>query len=269
LVIPLFVASLCLAHQEIEVLIADLDRRIVEEPSDPSLYLRRGELRRLHCEWTLALADYQRARDLDPGLAVVDLCLGKILLSVRLWTPALLVLDRYLAVRPLEPEGLAERARARWRLGDADGAAQDLVRALAVYPEQRLPPPELYLEAARALAAGGRDDEALRVLDEGLGRLGRPVTLALSAVQLELDLKRYPQALARLEEAARSSPRKELWLLRRGRILEDAGRTEEALGAYRDALAAAGNSPAFRRKNPAAQRLAEEAREAIGRLSKK
>jgi predicted Zn-dependent protease len=258
-------------HQEIEVLIADLDRRIQEEPEDPALYLRRGELRRLHCEWTLALNDYQRARDLDQELAVVDLCLGKILSEGGLWTPALLVLDRYLAERPFEAEGLATRARARWRLGDLDGAAQDFARAIEVYPAKRLPPPELYLETARALAAqgGARVDEALRVLDEGLARLGRPVTLALSALQLELDRKRYPQALARLDEAAQGSPRKELWLLRRGRILEDAGRAEEAHADYREALAAVEKSPAFRRNNRTTQRLEEEARDALERLSRK
>ena len=256
------------AHQEIEVLIADLDRRIVEEPSDPALYLRRGELRRLHCEWTLALKDYQRAREIDRGLAVVDLCLAKILLEERLWTPALLVLDRYLAERPVDAEGLASRARARFRLGDPEGAAQDLVRAIEVYPEKRLPPPELYLEAARALAAAGRPDEALRVLDDGLARLGNPIALALSALQLELDRKRYPQALARLEEAARGSPRNRVWLLRRGRILEEAGRTGEALAAYREALAEAQKSRSSRRNNRATQRLEEEAREAIGRLSR-
>jgi len=254
-------------HADIEVLIADLDRRIAEAPSDPALYLRRGELRRLHCEWTLALNDYQRARDFDPELAVVDLCLGKILAEAGLWSPALLVLDRYLAERPLEAEGFAARARVRWKLGDPDGAARDFARAIAVYPASRLPPPELYLDGARSLAAAGRPDAALRILDEGLARLGSPITLVLSALQLELDGKRYPQALARLDEAAKGSARKEHWLLRRGRILEDAGRAEEAREAYREVLAAVEKSTAFRRQNRATQRLEAEARESLERLS--
>jgi len=94
------------------------------------------------------------------------------------------------------------------------------------------------------------------------------VTLALSALELELELKRYPQALARVDEAARGSARKELWLLRRGRILEAVGQTEEALATYREALAAAEGSQALRRQNRAAQRLGNEAREAIARLSR-
>lgn len=256
-------------HPEIEVLIAEIDRRIQEEPSDPALYLRRGELRRLHREWIPALNDYQHARDLDPDLAVVDLCLAKILLEEGLWTPAILVLDRYLAERPREAEGLATRARARWRLGDLDGAALDLARAIEVYPASRFPPPELYLECAQAWAAWGRPDQALQVLDEGLARLGSPITLVLSALQVELDRRRYPQALARIDEAARTSPRKEIWLLRRGRVLEEAGRAEEAVTAYREALAAVERSPAFRRQNRATQRLEAEARESLERLSTK
>jgi predicted Zn-dependent protease len=264
-------APLARGHQEIEVLVADLDRRIREEPSDAALHLRRGELRRLHREWTLALEDYQRARDLDPRLAVVDLCLGKVLLELGLWTPALVLLDRYIAERPLEAEGLASRALARRRLGDLAGSADDLAQAIDFYPANLLPPPELYLENARALAAqgGGRVDEALRVLDEGLARLGRTVTLALSAVELELERKRYSQALARLDEAARSSPRKEVWLLRRGRILEEAGKAEEAREAYREALGVGRASPAFRRNTPAAHRLEAEARASLERLSMK
>jgi predicted Zn-dependent protease len=112
----------------------------------------------------------------------------------------------------------------------------------------------------------GKVDLALDGLDEGLERLGQPVTLQLYAIELELRQDRYDQALARLDRIAARSPRKESWLIRRGEILELAGWPADAKQAYIDALAAIDSLPATRRWNRAVQRLETTATEAVERL---
>jgi predicted negative regulator of RcsB-dependent stress response len=62
--------------------------------------------------------------------------------------------------------------------------------------------------------------------------------LELYAIDLELRRRRYRDALARLDQIAARSQRKETWLARRGEILADAGRLSEARATYRQALAA-------------------------------
>ena len=54
--------------------------------------------------------------------------------------------------------------------------------------------------------------------------------------------------------------------MRKGAILEAAGRDEDALRTYRRALAAVESLPSARRGNRAVQRLEAEARAAISRL---
>ena len=103
-------------------------------------------------------------------------------------------------------------------------------------------------------------------LDEGLERLSGPVTLQIYAIDLELTRGHHDAALVRVDRIAATSPRKESWLVRRGEILEQAGRPVEARKAYDDALLAIDGLPASRRWNRAVERLQLQAEEAVVRL---
>ena len=92
---------------------------------------------------------------------------------------------------------------------------------------------------------------ALRGLDEGIQKLGPLVTLQLFAIDVELKQKNIDGALARLDKVAEKSPRKETWLARRGEILQQAGRPEEARQAFKAALASFQTLPPTRRNVPA------------------
>ena len=93
------------------------------------------------------------------------------------------------------------------------------------------------------------------------GQYGIYTTVPLAVNSSELSRGRYERALERLERIAAQSPRKEPWLIRRGEILEQAGRTDEARAAYAGALEAIESLPSTRRWNRAAQRLEATARE--------
>ena len=109
LAMALFAAAPCIAHQGAGEQILALDERIAARPGDATLHLRRGELHRVHRNWEAARADYDRSRGLDPGLALVDFCRGRMWFEAGEPRRSLTALDRYLRYVPADPSALANR----------------------------------------------------------------------------------------------------------------------------------------------------------------
>jgi tetratricopeptide (TPR) repeat protein len=233
-------------HEQIEALTAQIE----QAPSNAELHLRRGELHQVHGDWPAARADYDKAATLAPGLPGVDLARGRLYFAVGAFGDARKVLDRFLAAAPHHVEGRITRARVLRSTGEPMAAVADFTRAIA---DSTQPDPDFYIERAEALAAAGHDhlEEALQGLDEGLKRLGYPVTLTLCAIDLEVALQRFDPALRRVDDILGRSPRKETWLVRRGEILEQAKRDAEARAAFSAALAAIDALPEHRRTTKA------------------
>jgi tetratricopeptide (TPR) repeat protein len=223
------------AHAPADARIAWITGQIERHPGQAELYMERGDLYRESGDRARARADYLRARRLGPELASIDLRLGILALEDGRPGAALRLFDRSLRSRPGDAAAYRLRARALQDLGRPLEAAAAFQRAMAVTPPDRVWP-EDYLAWARALEAGGRRSEAIEALDEGMRRLGSIVSLQLPAIALDLDLGRVEEALGRLDALRAGPGRPEVWLGRRGEILEAAGRAAEAHGAYAEAL---------------------------------
>jgi hypothetical protein len=63
------------------------------------------------------------------------------------------------------------------------------------------------------------------------------------------------------------SPRRETWLVRQGDVLLKAGRTNEAVAAYRAALAAIDELPPRYRETVPIEKLERDARSSLSRIS--
>jgi predicted Zn-dependent protease len=262
------------AHEGLHEQIVAITAKIKRDPKNATLYLQRGELHRLHRDWTRAAADYDHAARLEPESKVIDLVRGKMFFESGRLQRARLTLDRFLAQQPSHFEGLVTRARVLAGLGATTNAIKDFTEALAVSPD-----PELYLERAQVAAGNAhgsarhaqvaapdakRIDEALKGLDEGIKRLGPLVTLHLAAIDLELRRHNYNAALARLDIVMSQSERKETWLVRRGEILALAGRADEARVAFQNALTAIDSLPPSRRQTRSITALQLRIRSALG-----
>jgi predicted Zn-dependent protease len=268
-VLVLLLPGAAAAHPEIAIQVENVNARLAVEPRNPELFLERGELYRIHQEWAAAEADYMKARELAPGLARVDLMLGNLKLDAGRPAEARGLLDRFLAREPDHVMGRIARGRALAQLGEPLAAARDFTHALEHLSADDAQP-EYYLERARALVAAGpaHTEAAVAGLDEGLARLGQPVSLQLYAIDLELARGRTDAALERLERIAAAAPRPESWQLKRAEILERAGRLDEARLALRATLDALATLPEARRESSAARKLREQAQSALARLDR-
>ena len=253
------------SHEDIEIQVAEITRRLSGDPENAILLLRRGELHRLHRDWSAALSDYRSAIELDPDLRIVHLSIGRLFLDADLPAPALVTLDRFIAAVPEHAEAHLLRARTFLKLERRLAAAAEFTRGIDLgwtHPGSRGPRPDDYLDRARALASAGGEhiDAALRGLDDGARKLGGAISLQLLALDIEVGHRRWDAALERLSVIEALSPRKEKWLARRGEVLLDAGRPREAREALESALEAIDALPDHCRATRAVSELAARIR---------
>ena len=256
------------SHGSIHEQIAEVTLEIRKDSSDALLYLKRGELLRYDRDWQAALSDLDRAASLDPALDLVALARGKVLYEGGWYDRSKSVLDQFLVRNSNHLDALITRARVLRHLGQNLAAAVDYTQALASMTDPR---PEHYIERAQALIPEGVEywPTVIAGLDEGIAVLGNIVTLQLMAIDLEVKLKSYDQALHRLTALADQSPRKEKWLYRRGEILSAAGRLLEARSSLSQALKNIEELPAQKRKMKTTQNLESEIRSALGRVERR
>ena len=173
---------------------------------------------------------------------MVVLCRAKMLLESGAPERARPEVERFLAHNVDHPDALLTQAQVLVKLGWGVEAVRFLDRALARHPQ---PEPDHYLARVDVLVALGDAhlDRAIRGLDQGMRRLGPVVSLEDRAIELELRLKRFDRALARIKRQGQVSLRKDLWLARRADILAQAGRPAQARRARQQALEAMQSLP--------------------------
>jgi tetratricopeptide (TPR) repeat protein len=253
------------AHGELLIRIGALTRQIQASTNGlPQLYLQRGELYREDKNWDAAASDYSEAEKLDPNLPTVDFCRAKLLADRGQLDAARKMFDRAVGRRPACGDVRVARAQLLVQLGQRKAALLDFEAGLNTMTD---PPPECFLDWARALRAEGRITEALRSLDLGIKKFGPVSTLQVYALDLELDQKSTNGALARLETIINSAPRKELWLARRGDIQVAAGMPLQARHSYEAALAAIKTLPQLLQKTPHTLALQSRVNAALARCA--
>ncbi len=253
-VAALAMAGDLVAHQDIELQVAALTRRIAADPNDPNLFEKRADLHRAHGEWALALADYDRALTLDPDRAGSHVGRSSALHATGKEKEALEAAGHAVTLEPENPAGHLARARALAALGDAGAADKAFSRSTALHPR---PSPDLFTEHSSALLNQSPPDRsrALEVLEAGIAAIGPIVTLVSPALDLQLATGDPEGALAlwdRLPPVLATTPN---WLLRRAEILAALRRVPEARQTYQSARETISKLPERRRKTAAMAEL--------------
>lgn len=244
------------AHGDLHEQIVAVTTEIEKQPGSAALFLKRAELHRLHGDAAAATDDYDVAAALDRSLSAVHLGRGQLHLAEGRGTAARGEVDLFLKANPDHAFGYLVRAQAKALENQHLSAAEDYAHAIRLSPT---PEPEHFLAQAKSLVAAGPEHlpAALAVLDNGMTKLGPAVTLGLQAVEWEVRLGQYDEALARLEKMGKSAPRQEFWLERQGDVLRLATRHAEADARFESALKALHSQPPRIRSGQTAQRMVE------------
>lgn len=258
------VSTPALAHGAMHDQIANMDRQIAAEPQRAALYLRRAELHRIHREWDAADLDYAKVLALEPKHPEVSWLWARAWLEAGKAVVALPELDRYLVQFPDHASARLTRGRALATVGRNAQAAADYAVALERLPQIE---PDYYLEQRNVQQSAGLPWETqLAGIEEGLRRLGSVPSLEDAALDVELRAKQWDAALARLDRQAGVAARKERWHYRRGLVLAQADRKEQATAAFRASLEAIDKLPPALRSPRATAALAEQVHQELKKL---
>ncbi|HGY91013.1 MAG TPA: hypothetical protein ENK43_07560 [Planctomycetes bacterium] len=256
------------AHGDLHKKIAAASREIAKHPNNPDLYARRGELYRLHREFERALADLSRAESLAPDREAFWALRASVLHALKRDREAQGEIARFLGRQPNHGEALWLSAEIEAALGNWNEAARGY--AAAVIHLRRRTPRHYVTWAEAVLKTGaGSARRAIEILDAGRLALAGAWSLEIEALRIERSHRLWDAALRRVDRILRRAPRKESWLLEKGRILEAAGRTSEARSAYEAASAALEKLPRRVLRLPATKSLEQRIRKALRRIGPK
>ena len=174
------------AHPELLSQIEQLDIEITAQPGDAGLLVRRGELYRREGDFTAAAQDFKAARELQPEFPDLDLYAGRLALETGDAAGAEQLLGAYLGRQPGNASAWKLRGNARLMLQQPLKAAQDYGQAIE---NSKSPTPTLYMQQAKALQSAGPEhaNEALQVIDQGLARFPREISLLGLGMDISLE----------------------------------------------------------------------------------
>lgn len=226
------------AHGDLHEQIEKTTREIAGSPQNAALYLKRGELHRLHREFAPAFADYAQAERLDRSIAGVELGRARGFADQKQWAEAEAAITRYIARVPSNEVALALRAEIRDSAGKPSAA--DWTAAIAAAAEPRV---DYYIALAEAHSRSGAFPDALRAIDSGVAKLGALITLRQWAIESLAKQRRWDEAIVRIDTLIAEAPRKESWLARKAELQKAAMQFERARETALAARGAIGQLP--------------------------
>ena len=261
--VALAFVGMALGHGDLHQRIHDITVKIESGGGTADLYLKRGELYRLHRDWEKALSDYAEAEKLLSDELPYPYLRGRLWLERGYPEKAVPYLDSFLGKNPRHVDALLVRSRALGKIGRLDEAVSDLDTAIPLHSR---PTPEYFLERAQLQSRLGNLQGAVSGLDEGLGLLGPIVSLADFAIDLEVEAGHYGPALERLDSLPRILRKQPAWIARRAGILVQADRRDDAVRDFELALQALDDLPPHRSQARALLALREQIQDRLAQL---
>ncbi len=223
--------------------IDEITHKIEKDPGNVDLLIERGRLYRSNNDLLNALSDFNRAVQLDKNNSEIRFQRGLILTALKRDVEAEIDLTNFLDKEeqktPLFNKddskraiAMVERAQIRARAGRAKLALTDYNSAIRLLPVSGLYHARgLFQESLRNLP------EAASGYREALSRIPNSILLKKSLIRVEIDRKRFSQALDLIDEVLARVSVKRSWYLLQGDVLMGMGKPIAALAAREKALA--------------------------------
>ena len=216
------------AHDDLHDLIERVSKQIHADGPRVDLLLLRANYYRLHRNFPAALEDLALAEALNPKSSEVHYQRANLFLDQERYQDCIASIAACLKIQPDYGGVYRVRARAYRKLGDYDRAEREYFRAIKARPD-----PEVYWARGECLRALGKIDEEVRNYEEGVKRLGNPISLVERLVDALVAARRLKQALQRVDAILKKHPQLDAWRMRRAEILEKAGDSNAAAEEYR------------------------------------
>ncbi|BCU76365.1 tetratricopeptide repeat protein [Luteolibacter sp. LG18] len=243
------------AHPDARESLQEIDKQLVGNPLDVSLLVAKAAVLRGVEELDAASKTLDEAERLAPASPEVALGRAQLLLACDNDRGARMMADAIVRAHPRFPNGWEFLASLQQKAGETDGAIDSLRKHLAF--SERFHADD-FTACARLLetrAKPGDREEAVRILDDGIAKLGCMTGLHIMAANLEVSLGRHDAALGHYDAlAARYRPRPE-WAVARAGILLQANRPKDAAAAFDAAIAMLDALPPARREGPEVVKL--------------
>lgn len=205
--------------------LAEYDRAIELDPARASTHYGRGITHRLQGDFPAALAALDRANQLVPDAAWIIAECGETHRLAGRFEEAVVDFDRALALDSTDSNVLASRAVCRHALGQYDEALADFDRALSLDEKATW----TLVRRSRLHRARGEWDEAFADLDRGAAVAPDAAWVASERGDAYRLAGRFEEAVAELGRALILTPDYASALAGRGVAHHEVGRSEEAM----------------------------------------
>ena len=192
-----------------------------------------GRLLALEGQYDDAEAAWRKAIELDPRAVQPRMDLADSLTTQRRFEQSLALYREVIAIDPDHAGAHYASGIAVSELGDSETAESMLKRAAGLAPKNPLP----YIPLARIQAAGGDFDKGLASVDKALAIDSGLMTAIVLKGDLLDAAGRSDEALAVFSAAAEGAPADARPVLKAAMLYHGLGRADEAITAYREALA--------------------------------
>ena len=220
----LFIAFLILSpHGDLDIRIAEKTAEIRTNPQNLLLYMQRGELHAQHEQPDSALLDYDFAVKNGFDSSTVFVLMAEAQLALGKLDDGLHSVECFLRTEPEHLKGIHVRAQLYEAQGRLDDAITDFARVLnqaeMARPQDYVKLSELYLNRDSTDHAN-----AIEVLNTGIAKLGKIISLEMGIYELERSRRNFAQAHIILNRMMEPLNRKERLLVEKAELFLEEGK---------------------------------------------
>lgn len=255
------VGGISYGHGAYHDVVASLEKKLEKKPNDAALHFKLAEAHIGHDEWRPCLKELELVDTLAPGVYPTGFLRGLAYHIGDKPKDAKKELDAFIAANPKHVNALATRGRVLMKLSKPDDAAVDLQKAVDLSAAKH---PEMVVDLATCYAEVGKPNEASKAIDAALKKAGNDPSLLSCALEIETKAANWDSALRRIDGLQKTAPSPEPWMAERAKLLDRAGRTEDAKKAWGALKAHLLSLPSLKRGTPQNSQLLKEAQLALG-----
>ena len=251
------------AHGELDKRIKEISIKILEEPTNTSLFLARGELYYQHEDYELSIKDFEVCEERGYISDRLHLNFAKSLRLAKEYSLSDNYADRILASKPGHVLALKEKAKSAFDQQEFERSADLFKKVISNVDQART---DNYFEAVTALESCGTKDcllESIDVIQNGIHDLGELMVFLDKGVTISLKLRDFKRAHEYQNKIIENAQRKERTYYKKALLFKEQGNIEEAKIMFESSLSALASLPPRIKDNRASQKLKAQIEEQL------